>query len=68
MMMRLPALLSVIAALLAGCATEHQGPRLMVCDWAAPIRPTRADQMTDATARQILAHNETGAQLCGWQP
>jgi len=67
-MLRLPALLSVIAALLAGCATEHQGPGLMVCDWAAPIRPSRADQMTDATARQILAHNETGAQLCGWQP
>lgn len=40
----------------------------MVCDWAAPTRPSRADQLTDGTARQILAHNETGAQLCGWQP
>jgi hypothetical protein len=67
-MLRLPALLSVTAALLAGCATEHHGPGLMVCDWAAPIRHSRADQMTDATARQILAHNETGARLCGWQP
>ena len=67
-MLRLPALLSVIVALLAGCATDDLRPGQMVCDWAAPIRPSRADQLTDGTARQILAHNETGAKLCGWRP
>ena len=65
-MLRLPALLSVTVALLAGCATD--GLFQTDCDWAAPIRPSRADQLTDDTARQILVHNETGARLCGWGP
>jgi hypothetical protein len=38
------------------------------CDWAEPIRPSRADQLTPGTQRQILAHNEIGAKICGWQP
>jgi hypothetical protein len=66
-MLRLPALLIATAVLSAGCATEYLGPGQMVCDWAAPIRPSRADQLTDSTAGQILIHNETGARLCGWQ-
>lgn len=66
-MLRLPALLIATAALSAGCAIEYPRPGQMVCDWAAPIRPSRADQLTDGTARQILTHNETGARLCGWQ-
>jgi hypothetical protein len=58
--------LSVIAVLIAGCAID---PGVgSGCDWAEPIRPSRADQLSEGTARQILAHNETGAQLCGWQP
>jgi hypothetical protein len=67
-MLRLPALLIATVALIAGCATEYLRPGQMVCDWAAPIRPSRADQLTDGTARQILTHNETGARLCGGQP
>lgn len=46
---------------MAGCATTSD------CDWAAPILPSRADVLTPGTARQILAHNETGARVCGWQ-
>ena len=46
---------------LAGCATDP-------CDWAAPIRPSSQDVLTDGTARQILTHNETGAAVCGWRP
>lgn len=65
-MLRLPALLSVTVALLAGCGTD--GRYQTDCDWAEPIRPSRADQLTDGTARQILVHNESGAQLCGWRP
>jgi len=38
------------------------------CDWAEPIRPSRADQLSEGTARQILTHNETGAAICGWRP
>jgi hypothetical protein len=58
--------LSVIAVLIAGCATD---PGVgSGCDWVEPIRPSRADQLSEDTAQQILAHNETGAQLCGWRP
>jgi hypothetical protein len=56
-----------IAVLTAGCAT---GLRQLPsdCDWADPIRPSRADVLSPDTARQILAHNETGARICGWRP
>lgn len=52
------------AAFLAGCGISVTAE----CDWAEPIRPSRADDLTPGTQRQILAHNETGAKLCGWQP
>ena len=53
--------------LTAGCATE---PRFLRddCDWAEPIRPSRADVLTDETLAQIVAHNEIGERLCGWRP
>ena len=58
--------LSVIAVLIAGCATD---PGVISgCDWAEPIRPSRADQLSEGTVQQILIHNETGAALCGWPP
>lgn len=60
--------LIVAAALaLAGC-----GERIVYvsdgCLWAEPIRPTTAEiaAMTAETVRQILAHNEKGAAVCGW--
>ena len=31
-----------------------------------PIYISKDDSFTDATARQILQHNETGAELLGW--
>jgi len=58
--------LSASAVLLAGCGIDLRAPA--DCDWAAPILPSRADQLTDGTAFQILTHNETGARLCGWRP
>jgi hypothetical protein len=51
--------------LIAGCGIEPRGVRDN-CDWAEPIRPSRADVMSDGTLAQILAHNEVGARLCGW--
>ena len=55
------------AVLTAGCAID---PRSVYddCDWAEPIRPTRQDVLSDVTLAQIVAHNEVGARLCGWQP
>ena len=55
------------AGLTAGCGID---PRVMRtdCDWAEPIRPSRQDDLSDGTLAQIVAHNEVGAQLCGWQP
>ena len=65
MTLRLCLMLNAIAVFLAGCATEPGAS--FECDWAEPIRPSQADQLTDGTARQILNHNETGARLCGWR-
>lgn len=57
-------MLAWLAGSLAGCGISFGAE----CDWAAPIRPSLADQLTSDTQRQILAHNETGSKLCGWQP
>ena len=55
------------AALIAGCGIDPQGLH-DECDWAEPIRPSRQDQLSEGTLRQIVAHNEIGARLCGWVP
>lgn len=62
----LTALIS-IAGLSAGCGIDHAHWR-DECDWAEPIRLSRSDALTDGTLSQIVAHNEIGARLCGWQP
>jgi hypothetical protein len=59
--------LTLTAALTAGCATGLR-PLRNDCDWAEPIRPSRADVLTDGTLEQIVAHNEIGERLCGWRP
>ena len=48
---------------LAGCATDAQ-----FCQAASPILPSINDRLTDGTIDQLLAHNLTGAKLCGWSP
>lgn len=52
--------------LLTACAAT--GPEIEVidagCYWTAPIYVSQADDLTDDTARQILAHNETWARRC----
>lgn len=53
-----------MATLLAGCATG--GPATDPCGAFRPILVSRADVLTDGTARAILAHNETGRRLCRW--
>jgi hypothetical protein len=50
--------------LLASCASGGAG--IDACGAWRPILVSRADTLTNGTARQILAHNETGARLCSW--
>lgn len=40
------------------------------CSISEPIRlsPQAVDALTDAEARDVLAHNERGKALCGWRP
>jgi len=33
-----------------------------------PVYVSRSDALTEGTADQLLAHNRTGAALCGWKP
>lgn len=35
------------------------------CDWVKPIFVSGSDNLTDGTARQILAHNKTYVANCG---
>jgi len=48
--------------LLGGCATATDG-----CEAFAPIRPSVSDVLTDKTADQILIHNLSGEEVCGWR-
>jgi hypothetical protein len=65
MTFRIAATLLSITVSTAGCATDS---RLKSdCDWAQPIKPSRQDVLTRQTKEQILAHNESGAKICGWK-
>jgi hypothetical protein len=51
--------------LLSCCAT---GPALTDgCEWTKAIRISPDDVFTDGTAKQVLTHNKTGAEICGWK-
>lgn len=52
---------------LAGCSASGSATDT-ACVAFGPIYPSRADVLTDGTARQILTHNITGRDLCGWNP
>lgn len=47
----------------SGCVTSGN-----YCDVARPVRPSVHDELTEGTARQILAENEKLADLCGVRP
>lgn len=36
------------------------------CMLSMPIFISEGDTLTDATAKEILAHNELGVRLCDW--
>lgn len=60
----------------AGPATETPEPQIVTrtriidtaCQWVRAILPSKADVLTDGTAKQIATHNELGEQKCGWKP
>lgn len=60
----------LLVTLLTACTTS--GPEIKLvdtgCDWTRAIYVSRSDILTDGTARQILAHNETGKKRCAWKP
>lgn len=56
------ALIVSLMALLAGCSNSVGKESVF-----SPIYVSDDDHFTDATARQILEHNELGATLFGWQ-
>ena len=56
----------LVLALLTGCEMSGRGIDA-ACGAFRPVYVSRADVLTDGTAEQVLAHNLTGARLCGWQ-
>ena len=58
------AMLATLLTLTASCSIS--GAATSGCEWTAPILVSQGDDLTDGTARQILAHNEAGAEVCGW--
>ena len=58
-------LMAALALALPACTTSADP-----CAGFKPIRPAIADvnAMSGGLARQIVAHNETGAALCRWKP
>ena len=59
----------LLILLLGACATGGRATKPeAACLAFKPVYVSRKDVLTDQTARDILANNETGARLCGWKP
>jgi hypothetical protein len=54
-------LLLASCATTGGCVTKPDP-----CAGWSPIYVSRTDVLSDGTAKQILAHDEHGKQVCGW--
>ncbi len=63
-MLKIRMLPLAMALLLASCQTPSLDNSF--CKLARPIYMSRKDSVTGDTARQILAHDDLGQQLCGW--
>lgn len=58
-------LLLATPILLSACA--RGGAVTEMCAPWRPVLVSRDDVLTRPTAEALLAHNETGARLCGWK-
>ena len=56
----------VLSFATTGCETMPQAVQPDFCATAKPIYIGKADSFTDETAKEILEHNLTGKNLCGW--
>jgi len=56
----------LLAPLLASCATAGHAIKSDPCAGWAAIVTSKADMLTDGTAKQILAHDEHGATIGCW--
>jgi len=60
-------LLACLSASLAGCTPSK--PEIQIvdtsCDWVRPIYVSKADNLTDRTAGQILSHDTKWKKFCG---
>lgn len=54
----------LLVSLLGGCASNGTVIVDLGCFWARDIRVSDDDVLTDGTADQILAHNETRQEKC----
>lgn len=66
----LAAIAAAMAMSLQACGTGPTSYKSDFCVHASPITPTQeeVDMLSEQTNSQILRHDETGAQLCGWAP
>ena len=61
-----------LATSLTGCGLFERRVELVIADTGclmfSPIRLTKAEiaVLSDESARQVLTHNTTGEQRCGW--
>ncbi|MDQ0317739.1 outer membrane lipoprotein SlyB [Amorphus orientalis] len=62
--------LSLIAATIAGCATDPDAGSNAWCQTNQPMRPTAAEYGAFSLARKIEmdSHNSFGTKWCGWSP
>ena len=62
--------LLLVGCVTAGLAIEGCAPRVLVkvdhCTGWAAIHPSKADVLTDGTAKQILSHDEHGVAMGCW--
>lgn len=73
--LRMLTLTLFLGALLIGCAMSGRATKPVptiapdICSPWRPIYLTKAEakMLSDESARQILAHNQTGERLCHWQ-
>lgn len=56
--------LCLMTPFLTACATSGQNN---YCQLARPIYLDKKDSLTINTQREILKHDEKGAELCGWK-
>ena len=63
--MRNQLLLLILPLLLGSCATGC--PKVEPCPGFEAIYVHQGDMLTDATAKEILAHDLYGQKKCGWK-